>query len=57
MSRLTFNPEVRLLKRYASAARLGVIEIGVFDGETAELCAVGYPRFIERVDTVQVFQK
>lgn len=49
MSRLTFNPEVRLLKRYASGARLGVIEIG--------LCAVGYPRFIERVDTVQVFQK
>jgi serine phosphatase RsbU (regulator of sigma subunit) len=34
MSRLTFPREVELLRRYAKQARLGVVEIGVYDGGT-----------------------
>jgi SAM-dependent methyltransferase len=39
MSRLTLDDEVAMLSRYASASRLGVLEIGCYlGGTTAELC-------------------
>ena len=36
MARYTTDAEVQLLKRYAAQAKLGVVEIGVLDGETTK---------------------
>ena len=36
MTRYSTGQEVELLKKYASGAKLGIVEIGLFDGETTK---------------------
>lgn len=52
MARYTTEAEVRLLQKYAKQAKVGIVEIGVLDGETTKMMSLNSTAPIYGIDPI-----
>lgn len=52
MARYTTEAEVRLLQKYASNSKIGIVEIGVLDGETTKMMSLNSNAPIYAIDPI-----